>query len=69
MLNYEALQATWEEVIDVVHESEVKARINDIPTIMNTFDFLFDLKQAERKLTVGDMDILSLLCKYLAWVV
>ena len=69
MLNYEALQATWEEVIDVVHESEVKARINDIPTIMNTFDFLFGLKQAERKLKVGDMDILSLLCKYLAWVV
>ena len=47
-LNYEALQATWEEVIDVVHESKVKARINGVAAIMTTFDFLFDLILTER---------------------
>jgi len=47
-LNYEALQATWEEAVSVVRELEVKARINGVAAIMKTFDFLFGLILAER---------------------
>ena len=53
-LNYETLEATWEEVLAVVHESEVKARINGVAAIMKTFDFLFGLILAERILKHTD---------------
>ena len=46
-LNYETLEATWEEALAVVHESEVKARINGVAAIMKTFDFLFGLILAD----------------------
>ena len=47
-LNYETLEATWEEALDVVRELEVEARINGVAAIMKTFDFLFGLILAER---------------------
>jgi len=46
------LEDTWEEALAVVHESEVKARINGVASIMKTFDFLFGLMLAERILTI-----------------
>ena len=53
-LNYETLEATWEEALAVVRESEVKARINGVASIMKTFDFLFGLMLAERILKHTD---------------
>ena len=53
-LNYETLEATWEEALAVVRESEVKARINGVATIMKTFGFLFGLILAERILKHTD---------------
>ena len=38
----------------VVHDSEVKARINGVAAIMKTFDFLFGLILAERILKHTD---------------
>ena len=53
-LNYETLEATWEEALAVVRESEVKARINGVAAIMKTFDFLFGFILAERMLKHTD---------------
>ena len=53
-LNYETLEATWEEALAIVRESEVKARINGVAAIMTTFDFPFGLILAERILKHTD---------------
>ena len=53
-LNYETLEATWEEALAVVRELEVKARINGVAAIMKTFGFLFGLILAERILKHTD---------------
>ena len=53
-LNYETLQATWDEAITIVCETEVKARINGVAAIMQTFNFLFGLMLAERILKHTD---------------
>ena len=38
--NYSALQSTWEEAVDLVRDSETKARINGVSAQMRKFDFL-----------------------------
>ena len=53
-LTYETLEATWEEAVTVVRESEVKARINGVAAIMRTFDFLYGLMLAENILKHTD---------------
>ena len=49
-LNSKTLFVTWEDALLVVRESEVKATINGVATIMKHFDFLFGLMLAERML-------------------
>ena len=39
--NYEVLLQTWEEAVDVVKDTETKARIDDVYAQMQTFEFLF----------------------------
>ena len=39
--NFQALQETWQESIEVAHETEIKARICGVEAQMNTFDYLF----------------------------
>ena len=51
---YPTLQATWEEAIDIVKETEVKARIGGVATKMKEFDFLFGLMLAEKILKHPD---------------
>ena len=53
-LNYEILEATWEEAVDVVKESDIKARINGVAAKMKEFDFLFCLLLSERILKHTD---------------
>ena len=53
-VNYQTLEATWEEALTVVRESEVKARINGVAAVMNSFKFLFGLMLAERILKHTD---------------
>ena len=53
-VNYETLEATWEEALAVARESEVKARINGVAAVMKTFGFLFGLMLAERILKHTD---------------
>ena len=36
-LNYVTLEATWEEAVDVVRESDIKARINGVAAKMKFF--------------------------------
>lgn len=49
-LNYPTLLATWEEAVDVVKQTEVKARISGVAAKMMEFSFLFSLMLAERLL-------------------
>ena len=53
-LNYVTLEATWEEAVDVVRESDIKARINGVAAKMKEFDFLFCLMLSERILKHTD---------------
>ena len=53
-VNYPTLQATWEEAIGVVKDSEVKARIGGVAAKMKEFDFLFGLMLAEKILKHTD---------------
>ena len=39
--NYEVLLQTWDEAVDVVKDTETKARINGVYAQMQTFEFLF----------------------------
>ena len=39
--NFQALQETWQESIEVAHDTETKARIGGVEAQMNTFDYLF----------------------------
>jgi hypothetical protein len=39
--NFEVLQSTWEEAVEVVKDTETKARIHGVSSQMNTFDYLF----------------------------
>ena len=39
--NYAVLQNTWEEAVDIVKDTESKARINGVAAQMKKFEFLF----------------------------
>ena len=39
--NFDCLQKTWEEAVEVVMDTETKARIHGVSKVMNSFDFLF----------------------------
>ena len=52
--NYPTLLATWEEAVDAVNQSDVKARINGVASKMKEFKFLFCLMLAERLLKHSD---------------
>jgi len=52
--NYAALQATWEEAVDIVKDTEVKARITGVAVKIMEFDFLFGLMLVERVLKHTD---------------
>lgn len=54
LLNYQALEETWEEAIDVVKQADVKARINGVAAKMKEHKFLFSLMLAERILKHSD---------------
>lgn len=45
--NFEALQETWEEAVEVVCDTETKARIRGVSAAMKTFDFLFGVMLGE----------------------
>lgn len=37
MSNFETLQSTWEKAVDVVQDTETKARIRGVSAMMSTF--------------------------------
>ena len=39
--NFEALQSTWEEAVDVVQDTETKSRIRGVAVQIETFDYFF----------------------------
>jgi hypothetical protein len=39
--NFDSLQRTWEEAVEVVRDTEIKARIRGVSAVMNTCNFLF----------------------------
>ena len=39
--NYEVLSQTWEEALDIVKDTEIKARINGAYAQMQTYEFIF----------------------------
>ncbi len=41
--NFEVLQELWEEAIDLVKDTEMKARINGVASQMKTFDYYFGI--------------------------
>ena len=60
-VNYSALEAPWDEALEVCSQSEAKARINGVRSKMKDFDFLFGLLLGEHILKRTDN--LSKLCK------
>jgi len=53
-VNYCALEATWEEALEICSQSEVKARIIGAESKMKDFDFLFGLLLSVRILKHTD---------------
>ena len=45
--NYSSLQSTWDEVVDITRDSEIKARIIGVAAQMKTFEFAFTVHLAE----------------------
>ncbi len=41
--NFEVLQELWEEAIDSVKDTEMKAHINGVASQMKTFDYYFGI--------------------------
>lgn len=52
--NFACLQGTWEEAVEVVRDTETKARIRGVSAVMNTFDFLFGCMLGEMILKHSD---------------
>ena len=52
--NYTTLQDTWEEAVDIVHDTETKARIRGVSSQMKTFNFLFGTVLSEMLLRHTD---------------
>ena len=57
--NYTTLQDTWEEAVDIVHDTETKARIRGVSSQMKTFNFLFGTVLSEMLLRHTDNLILA----------
>jgi len=55
--NYQVLQTTWEQAIEVSTDTEVKARIFGVSTQMSKLDFLFGVVLGQ--LVLGHSDNLS----------
>ena len=47
-VNYSALEASWDEALEVCSKSEVKARLTGVQSKMKNFDFMFGLLLGER---------------------
>ena len=52
--NYEVLLSTWDEAVDVVADTESKARINGVSAQMKTYDFVFGATLGEMILRYSD---------------
>ena len=52
--NYSSLQSTWDEVVDITRDSEIKARIIGVAAQMKTFEFAFAVHLAEMLLRHTD---------------
>ena len=52
--NYEVLHKLWEESRDIVKETEMRSRIQDISVCMNSFNFFYGLVLAELLLNHSD---------------
>ena len=52
--NYEALVQLWEESLDFVRETEMRARIMSVRSYMETFDFFFGISLGELVLRHSD---------------
>ena len=48
------IQAVWEEALDVVRDSVIRARINGVKHCMTTFEFFFGILLEEFLLKHGD---------------
>ena len=46
-VNYSALEASWDEALEVCSKSEVKARLTGVQSKMKNFDFMFSLLLGE----------------------
>ena len=45
--NYEVLESTWDEALDIAHDTETKARIRGVAAQKRTFPFFFGCMVAE----------------------
>ena len=45
--NYKVIQAVWEDVLDVVRDSETRARIIGVQHCMSTFEYFFGIMLGE----------------------
>ena len=63
--HYDSLQKTWEESLEVVKDTETKARIRGVSTVMSTFDYLFGNMLGEMILKHSDNLSSTLQCKIL----
>ena len=52
--NYNVLQELWENALEVATDSEVRARLVDVPTTMTKFSYLFGVILGECILTHTD---------------
>ncbi len=52
--NFDCLQRTWEEAVELVNDTETKARIRGVAAVMNSFDFLFGCLLGETILRHSD---------------
>ena len=52
--NFDSLQMTWEEAVEVVRDTETKARIHGVSAVMNIFNFLFGCMLGEMILKHSD---------------
>lgn len=41
MDNFETLELTWEEAVDILQDSEMRARIRGVSAVMSTFNYVF----------------------------
>lgn len=54
MCNFETLQRTWEEALEVVNDTETKARIRGVSAMMSAFDYMYGNMLGEMLLKHAD---------------